>query len=280
SRPASRPTSRSRSSRRSPLPSWRTSVAPGSPSSGSPPRRGARGGRPEIHLGSGPDRGLYRSMAARAACRGRQSRRDKRDTHDTPGGLWRWEVGAARSAIVMAARPPARKAACNPRQLFALAVAPTSRAYRACRAGFASRGTPVARGTTPSRSRLAPTRDMSLGSRRRLRLIEALRVLEVRAEELRHRAALEAVHEPVIEGHAERHDRTRDDPSVLDHGPLLHLSDEDDERRAAERHERRIRVREAERPDVGHHRAAEFVLDDPEARQVEVQVVHEVADEA
>src|SRR5207249_388693 len=31
---------------------------------------------------------------------------------------------------------------------------------------FASRGTPVARGTTPSRSRLAPTRDMSLGSRR------------------------------------------------------------------------------------------------------------------
>src|SRR5205814_169862 len=42
----------------------------------------------------------------------------------------------------------------------------TSRAYRACRAGFASRGTPVARGTAPSRSRLAPTRDMSLGSRR------------------------------------------------------------------------------------------------------------------
>src|SRR5437763_11289982 len=30
---------------------------------------------------------------------------------------------------------------------------------------FASRGTPVARGTTPSCSRLAPTRDMSLGSR-------------------------------------------------------------------------------------------------------------------
>src|SRR6184192_4629836 len=30
---------------------------------------------------------------------------------------------------------------------------------------FASRGTPVARGTTASRSRLAPTRDMSLGSR-------------------------------------------------------------------------------------------------------------------
>src|SRR5207245_8820534 len=89
----------------------------------------------------------------------------------------------------------------------------SSRAYRACRAGFASRGTPVARGTTPSRSRLAPTRDMGLGSRRRLRLIEALRVLEVRAEELCHRAALEAVHEPVIEGHAERHDRTRDDPS-------------------------------------------------------------------
>src|SRR5206468_9977824 len=30
---------------------------------------------------------------------------------------------------------------------------------------FASRGTAVARGTVPSRSRLAPTRDMSLGSR-------------------------------------------------------------------------------------------------------------------
>src|SRR5204863_6092494 len=29
---------------------------------------------------------------------------------------------------------------------------------------FGSRGTPVARGTTPSLSRLAPTRDMSLGS--------------------------------------------------------------------------------------------------------------------
>src|SRR5213594_4907233 len=42
----------------------------------------------------------------------------------------------------------------------------TSPAYRACRAGFASRGTAVARGTAPSRSRLAPTRDMSLGSRR------------------------------------------------------------------------------------------------------------------
>ena len=84
----------------------------------------------------------------------------------------------------------------------------------------------------------------------------------------------------MIEGHAERHDRTRDDPSVLDHGPLLDLTDEDDERRAAERHERRIRVREAERPDVGHHRAAELVLHDPEARQVEVQVVHEVAYEA
>src|SRR6266705_2186304 len=38
-------------------------------------------------------------------------------------------------------------------------------AYPACRAGFASRGTAVARGTVPSRSRLAPTRDMSLGSR-------------------------------------------------------------------------------------------------------------------
>src|SRR5439155_13048209 len=106
-------------------------------------RRPDLGGRPEIHLGSGPDRGLYRSMAARAACRGRQSRRDKRDTHGTPRGLWRWEVGAARSAI----------------------VGSTSRAYRACRAGFASRGTLVARGTTPSRSRPAPTRDMSLGSR-------------------------------------------------------------------------------------------------------------------
>jgi len=40
-----------------------------------------------------------------------------------------------------------------------------TRAYLACRAGFASRGTPVARGTALSRSRLAPTRDMSLGSR-------------------------------------------------------------------------------------------------------------------
>src|SRR5439155_16911801 len=56
---------------------------------------------------------------ARAACRGRQSRRDKRDTHDTPRRLWRWEVGAA--------RPPARRAACNPLQLCALAVPP---AYR------------------------------------------------------------------------------------------------------------------------------------------------------
>src|SRR5439155_26721902 len=38
-----------------------------------------------------------------------------------------------------------------------------TRAYLACR--FASRGTPVARGTVLSRARLAPTRDMSLGSR-------------------------------------------------------------------------------------------------------------------
>src|SRR5439155_24936968 len=44
--------------------------------------------------------------------------------------------------------------------------------------------------------------------------------------------------------------------------------------------ERRVRVRQPEGADVGDHRAPELVLHDPEAREVEIQIVHEVAHDA
>src|SRR5207249_9505758 len=79
-------------------------------------------------------------------------------------------------------------------------------------------------------------------SRLGLHLIEARRILEIRPEELRHRAALEAVHEAVIEGDAEGHDRARDLTAIIHHGPVLHLDDHHDERRAADRLERPVCV--------------------------------------
>src|SRR5207247_6007977 len=84
-----------------------------------PPAPRRLGGRPEIHLGSGPDRELYRSMAcasgvSRPAKPARQTRYARHPEASVAMG-------------VVAVRPPARRAACNPPQPFALAVPPASR---------------------------------------------------------------------------------------------------------------------------------------------------------
>ena len=106
---------------------------------------GALGDRPEMHLGSGPDAREKRSRYARLGCRGRRSRRGRRgfarrvDVSRGPAVQWRPHVGGV---------PNARGAA---------------RADLACRAGAASRGTPVGV-VAPSHTRAASDPRHELGS--------------------------------------------------------------------------------------------------------------------
>src|SRR2546427_3304092 len=120
----------------------------------------------------------------RARTPARSAREPTRDTSRVGPGRESGTLGDPRAPHVAAgesrrdrrgtpAPPPPLCEACPARRR--LAASPLRRhppiercapgAYPACRAGFASRGTAVARGIVPSSSRLAPTRDMSLGSR-------------------------------------------------------------------------------------------------------------------
>ena len=55
-------------------------------------------------------------------------------------------------------------------------------------------------------------------------------------EELREASALEAVHEAVVEGDADRHHGPDNHPAALGHRPVLYLADQDHERGPAEGH--------------------------------------------
>src|SRR5438034_1961035 len=120
------------------------------------PRRGVRAHRREIHLGSGPDARVERSVTrARRMSRPAKAGATDKGTPAPPTALWRYLSSTPKAGGFTAAAASADRAM------------RAGRVPRMPRAGFASRGTAVARGTVPSRSRLAPTRDMSLGSRSR-----------------------------------------------------------------------------------------------------------------
>src|SRR5213078_2291636 len=111
------------------------------------PRRGLRAHRREIHLGSGPDARVERSVTrARRMSRPAKAGATDKGTPAPPTPLWRYLSSTPKAGGFTAAAASADRAM------------RAGRVPRMPRAGFASRGTAVARGTVPSRSRLAPTR--------------------------------------------------------------------------------------------------------------------------
>src|SRR2546422_3837363 len=115
-----------------------------------PARCARRPTRDTSRVGTGRESGTLGDPRAPHVAAG-ESRRDRRGTPAPPTPLCEtWPARRRLAASPLRRHPPIERYAPG--------------AYPACRAGFASRGTAVARGIVPSRSRLAPTRDMSLGS--------------------------------------------------------------------------------------------------------------------